>query len=511
MKIQSFYPGLAALTLLSGLIFAAGVSSARAATYTWDGGGSADYWGDSLNWHPDSGFPNAAGDVVTTAGITITPLQLADSGGVDASFTVGSFTKGHPSSNVEIGNVTSGTGKLIFQGASGTSAIVSSVNTGKYMNFNVGVTLNDTLEVVAYHQTGTGTSLNFLKTIDGSGSLSILGTKVGSASAVGYVNVNVAASYTGSTTINGTASTTQILGTGGGKLVIAGSNFLPTATVLSVNASSAGGTTVPQGGRFNLNGFNQEVAGLNGSTGTALGTVTNDTAGASTSTLTINNAANHVYSGVISDAITGGNLGKMALAKSGAGTQTLAGANTYTGVTTVTAGTLLISGDSSAANGAVAVNGGKLYVSGTLGGNVTLASGATIGNVDAGSLGTGTVGNIAFDGGSFLDLESLTSTMAAGTISFANTGFGVDNLRLNGAVIDWSSVGDGTYTLLTGTLDETNLDNFGLANAQDIGGGRSAYFQEGSLQLVVIPEPRALLLAGAGMMVVLFLRRRRSA
>jgi hypothetical protein len=52
------------------------------------------------------------------------------------------------------------------------------------------------------------------------------------------------------------------------------------------------------------------------------------------------------------------------------------------------------------------------------------------------------------------------------------------------------------------------LGNNSLGTAYDLGGGRSAYFEEGSLKLVVIPEPRAALLGGLGLLALL--RRRRS-
>jgi hypothetical protein len=85
-------------------------------------------------------------------------------------------------------------------------------------------------------------------------------------------------------------------------------------------------------------------------------------------------------------------------------------------------------------------------------------------------------------------------------------GFGIDDL----AGITWGSVAADTYTLIDGTLGAgvfDSLSNNSLATAYDIGGGRSAYFQEGSLQLVVIPEPGTALLGGLGLLALL--RRRR--
>lgn len=56
-------------------------------------------------------------------------------------------------------------------------------------------------------------------------------------------------------------------------------------------------------------------------------------------------------------------------------------------------------------------------------------------------------------------------------------------------------------------ISNANLDNFGLANGSPVVGGRSACFEDGSLKLVVIPEPSIALLGGLG--VLALLRRRR--
>jgi autotransporter-associated beta strand protein len=173
------------------------------------------------------------------------------------------------------------------------------------------------------------------------------------------------------------------------------------------------------------------------------------------------------------------------------------------GITKEGAGTLRLSGNSSY-TGATVVSAGKLVVNGNISTSISLTveAGATLG-------GDGTVASVTFEGGSHFDIFNAITTVPLNStsIAFSTTGFGIDSLVYGGSAVDWSTISDGTYTLITGTLDSTNLGNFGLANARDIGGGRSAYFQDGSLQLVVIPEPRAALLGGLGLL--LFLRRRR--
>ena len=96
---------------------------------------------------------------------------------------------------------------------------------------------------------------------------------------------------------------------------------------------------------------------------------------------------------------------------------------------------------------------------------------------------------------------------ATDTVSFG--GFGIADL----VGLD-NTVANGLYTLIDGlaTINTNNLLNFGAGNAYNLGGGKSAYFTEGSLQVNVVPEPSTyamLALAGAGFAGYVIRRRRR--
>lgn len=191
----------------------------------------------------------------------------------------------------------------------------------------------------------------------------------------------------------------------------------------------------------------------------------------------------------ISGAITGG-AASNALAKTGLGTLELTASNSYTGGTLVSAGTLLINNTTGSGTGTGIVNvasGARIGGDGTIGGSLSLTSGA----------------QFVFTLGQTLDVT--------GPVTLADS-FGIASLvNADGSAINWASVTDGTYTLIGNTSDFSNISNFGLANAASIGGGRSAYFQNGSLQLVVVPEPGTFALLLGGLAVIGLAARRRRA
>lgn len=273
---------------------------------------------------------------------------------------------------------------------------------------------------------------------------------------------NTGATYTGTTTMrSGNASHVVHLGN---------DNVMPTGTDLIFGTGTAA-----NGGRLNLNGNDQTVASLS-SADQAIGSIITSTG---TSTLTIDGASEDSF-----DLVIGGGAGTLNLVRDGSGTTTLTAANTYTGTTTVSGtSTLIIQGDQSAAVGLTTVEAGAaIGGGGTLGGSLHFADGARL-------------------------LFGDTLAVDGAEVTFG--GFSVENLL----GLDYLNVAEGTYTLISGaaTIVFSNLANVGIENAYDLGEGRLAYFQEGSLQLVVVPEPHTYaLIFGFGCLTFVMVRRRKN-
>jgi fibronectin-binding autotransporter adhesin len=267
-------------------------------------------------------------------------------------------------------------------------------------------------------------------------------------------------------------------------------NLNSTSSVTSTDNSTAiligyrGGAGQTANGTLNMNGGTLKIT----TTGTAIQGAAG-TAGAGTSTLNLSGGAkliagsdstNWIHSLSTATIGAGGATidtdgktigisqafsGAGGLTKDGAGTLTLSGTQTYGGGTTVSAG--------------------RLVVNGALGaGAVTVADGAALG-------GTGTInGDVTFAAGAkfYYDWQFDTGLIIGAGKKATFGGFSIANLL----GVDWDMVDlDTPITLVHGTVDFANstIANFGLANAADVGTNRKAYFKEGSLQLVVIPEP----------------------
>ncbi|MEX1114519.1 MAG: autotransporter-associated beta strand repeat-containing protein [Akkermansiaceae bacterium] len=411
------------------------------------------------------------------------------------------------------GNAIGGSGSLTKQGAGTLTLNATNSYTG-ITTISAG-----TLEVQGSVATSSGITNN-AALIFKSGAAQSYGNAIGGSGTLtkqgaGTLTLSANNSYSGTTTISegvlkiGNGGTTGTLGANSHTSIASGAelqidhsttNFGYTYT----GALSGDGTVnVLSSRRFNFQNNNQNASGnlsfvVNGILGinTPSG-VTSVHLGALSGSGTIQRAGatpnppltvptvltiggkntSSTYSGNIASVV------EFAIDKVGSGTLTFAGTASHGGGTTVSAGTLLVNG--SLGNSAVTVNplaiiGGT----GSMGGGLTVAA------------------------NSFLKVVDLADALAvAGTVTFGS-GFGIANLL----GINWDDLDLNTpYTVLstTQTFGETDTANFGPANAAAVGNtGRQAYFTNGSLAVVVIPEPRAALLGGLGLLALL--RRRRS-
>ncbi len=143
-------------------------------------------------------------------------------------------------------------------------------------------------------------------------------------------------------------------------------------------------------------------------------------------------------------------------------------------------GTVAFTGGTKTFNGGLVVIDGTLLINQTITGDVTVDEGATIGTEGSGEID----GDLHLEAGAQIQF-SLAALEVTGEATFG--GLSIENVvGLDG------TVDTGTYTLIDGDVDMANVNDVGVENAVSIGGGKSAYFEENSLEVVVIsdePEP----------------------
>ena len=201
------------------------------------------------------------------------------------------------------------------------------------------------------------------------------------------LNVTGAQTYGGNIANVGTSLQLSIVGTG--SLNLTGNNSYTGGTILSGGTLIVGSATaLPGSGTLSLNGgtiqsndstartFTNALSLGNNLTIGGTGNLTFSNTGALTlaadRTLTVNTGVNATFAQAFD--VTG-----FGITKAGAGTLTLSGNSSYTGATTLNVGKLLING--SLSNTAAALNvalGATLGGTGTIGRNVTIASGGKL-------------------------------------------------------------------------------------------------------------------------------------
>jgi len=451
-----------------------GILAARAtATLWWDSdgdtaGGSSGASADGI-WGTDTFWSTSADGNVATAGWT---------SGESAVFSAGTDVTGTStvtlSGTQTVAGVTVEEGKIVFAGsgavALGTTGTITlnsgttlSINSSARVSASAGTTKlflgGSTIEQTNPSGAGTffdtdteivlgaggGTlsyttanTLNIVQTasvISGPGSL----TKTG-AGVLAFANTNT---YTGATIINE------------GELRIrTTANRLPTGTAVTVNSP----------GILNLNAVAQQIGSLSG----------NGRVGLAGATLTVGDASDTTFSGVIEVTANAGAGGSTAtggvVTKVGAGTLTLSGANTYTGATNINVGTLAL-GAAGALPDVSAVTvaaGATLDMNGfseTIG---TLAGAGTVS--DGGNLTLAGTGSTTFSGSMTVDTFNRTGASGTTTLSGNNT---VNNLSIGAGILTLSGANTvSTAVNLNGGRINFNNDN--AAGAAPINVGTAA-------------------------------------
>ncbi len=444
--------------ILAGLSFVV-PQHAHAATYYWDNNGSAAGFGNaSGTWaapttgNATQGWSTSATGALLPGNVTTTTSDTVNFGNGTTGLGSGTITV---SGTVNTGNMTfaAGSGPINLSGGTislGGGRIISATSTDHAINSNI--ILNGASTISFSRNTSAPGSFTIGGQMSGTGGVTFTTPNVVSGNHQQTIVLTEANTYTGNTTITtGNINNTMRVQAG-----IA--NALPTGTVLTLDGGNGAGT-----GRttaYNLNGFNQTLAGLTNNTTRTLRNqrVTNTGALA---TLTIDNSANFSYGGSFAGTTvtTAQIVGAIALTKEGTGRFTLlAGAgNTYTGITTINGGALqiqhanslgstaagtVVNGNTSGAAGnarlelagGIAVNAGESVLingNGNFLGALTSTSGDNIwqGGVTIGSVGT----RIGASAGSSLEVSGVIDSGAVNTGLIIRTADLTSSVILSGA------------------------------------------------------------------------------
>ena len=424
-------------------------------------GGLTTVYGNGTGGFNFSGAISATGGLVKqgTSGLTLSGGN--NLGGGTVRIEGGALALGNMNAAAGAGAVYVSAGGQLGVTVGGTFAGVPVVlsgsgsgsnNAGGAWRFNVNsanitwpgvVTLADDSQITFF---SAGGAYRFSAPISGSGNLQF---RAGGAAANHFHTVLLAgaSTYAGNTTAFGDAANVTLQLSGG-------ADRLPASTVLTLAGDYFSSTALR--GWLDLNGNDQTLAGLttaNGARGTGDNRVLNGAA-ATNATLTINNADDSTFAGVLGGG-SGDARNNFNLSKTGAGTLKLAGSNTFTGYTQVAGGTLALASASNNVASSPLIDvgvGATLNVSAVTGG-FTLAASQTLS-------GVGTIAGAAAIAGTHQPGLGGRQTFANG-VTFAATGREVWQLLGNttaGATTSFDQVAvTGTATVAGGAAINVNL------------------------------------------------------
>lgn len=311
-------------------------------------------------------------------------------------------------------------------------------------------------------------SVNRTVTLDGgtsSGAFNIFKT----GSLAGSGNIVVSSASANATVIlqhsNSTAYTGSVL-VQKGTLRLASSSALNVANTVSLDTS--GILDIRSG---------VTLAGLQGAAGSLV--LCNDSS--THRTLTLGGSGNYYHAGVVSDSITSDR--KLAIAKTGNGTQVLAGTNTFSGGLIVSGGTLQANSIGALGNGKVSVSGSARKLQHGISGNFSNALELTGGSGISGQGLLDTDSNIhAVLSGPVL-ITASPSVSGAGHFGASSTGLLTVNGFIDSAVsVDWRRntgifAGGGNYKnfrIRSGTVRLGRTDGLATSATVEIGSNGDA-------------------------------------
>jgi autotransporter-associated beta strand protein len=299
---------------------------------------------------------------------------------------------------------------------------------------------------------GIASTLTLGGVISGAGNVTF--TSSANENALSTVQLTAPSTYTGSTLLDTAGTTnTQIV------VRLGAHNALPTTTVVTIDGQVGAGS-----GRFadlNMNGFNQQIAGLtNVARSLRIQRIVNSDAAAA-ATLTIGGSGNYTFSGILggtpagsvaASAVPGSTNGNnFALVKSGTGTLTLSGANTYTGGTVINGGTLA-QGASNSLPGNMIIGNGRLDMA------TFTETLSTLDVTGAATINFGTGGTLAFASSAAVDWTGGTLNVTGNFVSGASLRFGTNSSGLTATQLSKINVPGFTSVSLnsTGYLTASN-------------------------------------------------------
>ena len=392
----------------------------------------------NLTYFGNSGSDYGGGTVINTGG----SMSFTAGGSV---FGTGNLTINGLSVNQQGSSVTlTGTNTQTWNGDWGTSGggagsftlnLSGNIDLGSQ---NTGGSTGNTNRTLTISQ-NTTTIAGIMQ--NGSNGLTTGLTKAGGNTLV----LSAQSTYTGSTIVNA------------GTLRIAIADALPTGTDLIVNT----------GAYFDLNGQNQTVKSLSGSSGAAA-LVANSGTTANDRTLTITSTSGtQIYEGNLSNSAS-----TLGIVKSGGSTLILNGVVSTTGANSISAGTLIANGDGVASSGLTGQtwSNSSTTITLTAGGGTGLVRGQRLSGT---GIGTGTY--ITSISGDVITLSRTTTGAATGTgnITFA----------ANGALGTGATTVSGTGTLGgTGTFKGVTTIQSGGTLAPGASAGLMAFESNLTLQ-----------------------------